>query len=375
MNVREQEMNRSPEDRPGADGKRLTRRPSRTTRWLRRFLWLLVVLFLLWQGAGFMVAYDYLSRDHHQQSPLETPADRNLPSISLTIPVAGLEDASDGEPTGRQARSGPATGGEAPLQLAAWLLPADPQGAQYQGGATIVMLHGFGSSRARVWLDPAIGYRGSMFDQGAESLWQAGFHVLMLDFRNHGDSGDRGMVTLGYHEREDVAAVLRYLRSAKLPAGVTVDPERIGLRGGSMGGVTALLAAADADAGVVGAIWVDSAFAEADAAVGDFLSYFDVPAVLMPPVKFWLQQLSGIRLAEVRPVALLDQINCPVMIAHSRDDTMIRVNHFQQYKAVADKMSNVETWLVAGVQHHRLIRIPGYIERQREFFLQHLGSK
>lgn len=365
-------------------------------RWWRRGLWLVVIGFVVWQGLGFYIAYDYLSRNHHDLRPVETPADRGLVAMEVTIPVPpNAENANLGqagaERSGEGAGMEPArvTGGVAGaaeestrevrvsadrLRLSGWFLPADVNAESYQGGAVVIMLHGFGSSKAKIWEDEAIGYRGSIFDQGAESLVRGGFHVLLFDFRNHGDSGDRGTVTLGYREAEDVVAAVRFVREELPSLQPDVDPDRIGLRGSSMGGATALLAAAGRVGDDVGAIWVDSAFATAEEAVEDFLAHHGVPGVVMPPVKFWLQQLSGMRFEDVRPVAQLGQISCPLVITHSVDDTMIRKRHFERFVLASQNLPQVDTWEVSGVQHNRLWTVAGYLDRQRDFFQRHLGK-
>ncbi|XZE54467.1 alpha/beta hydrolase [Planctomycetaceae bacterium SH139] len=332
-------------------------------RWLWRVLVAVACLLSVWQGLGFAIAYDYMTRNHHDLSPLETPADRGLQSLDVMIPVptfdqeAGLAEA------------------EQSLELAGWLLPADPQGERFQQGAIVLMLHGFGSSRSKVWLDESTNYRGSMFDQGAESLVKAGFHVLLVDFRNHGDSGDRGRVTLGLREANDVRAALTFIRDQLTTGELKIDPSRIGIRAESMGGAAALIAAAGPEGSLISALWTDSAFARADQAVADFLSHFGVPGILLPPVRFWLQQLCGESFADVQPVTLLEHVKCPTLLVHSADDTMIRVEHFQQYVRAAEQHAHIETWGLEGAQHARLWRLPGYIDRQTEFFLQHLGSK
>lgn len=332
-------------------------------RWLWRVIAAVVSLFLVWQGLGFAIAYDYMTRNHHDLSPLETPADRGLQSLDLVIPVPTFE------------RGAGLAEAEQPLELAAWLLPADPESESFQQGAIILMLHGFASSRSKVWLDETTNYRGSMFDQGAESLVKAGFHVLLIDFRNHGDSGDRGRVTLGLRESSDVRAALTFIRDQLSTGELKIDPSRIGIRAESMGGAAALIAAAGPEGGLISALWTDSAFARADQAVADFLGHFGVPGILLPPVRFWLQQLCGESFADVQPVTLLDRVKCPTLLVHSADDTMIRVEHFQQYVRAAAQHAHIETWGLEGAQHARLWRLPGYIDRQTEFFLQHLGSK
>ena len=72
----------------------------------------------------------------------------------------------------------------------------------------------------------------------AGELSRLGYGALLYDSRNHGASGP-ARVGLGYNERLDVEAAVRYLR------GEIRTPDRIVLFGISMGATAALLAAAE----------------------------------------------------------------------------------------------------------------------------------
>ena len=87
----------------------------------------------------------------------------------------------------------------------------------------------------------------------AQAYVEAGFRVLVFDFRGHGRSGgDR--LGLGWDERRDVRAAVDLL------LGRGYEPGRIGIHGGSYGAATALLAAAIMPE--IGAVVADSAFAD-----------------------------------------------------------------------------------------------------------------
>jgi pimeloyl-ACP methyl ester carboxylesterase len=90
----------------------------------------------------------------------------------------------------------------------------------------IVLCHDLGSSK-HAMLGLAIG------------LQEAGFTVLVFDFRGHGDSGGRGS-TLGLEEKRDVLGALDYLAARE-----GTDARRLGVYGVGMGAHAAVLAAAD----------------------------------------------------------------------------------------------------------------------------------
>ncbi len=104
------------------------------------------------------------------------------------------------------------------VALAAWYIPSANR-------AAVVVLHGAGSTRSNVLPQAAV-------------LAHAGFGVLMVDARGHGDSGGRAM-DFGWHGDADIAAATAYLATRP-----DVDPDRIGAVGMSMGGEEALGATA-----------------------------------------------------------------------------------------------------------------------------------
>lgn len=134
------------------------------------------------------------------------------PAVAATNvprPELGATPADVG--LGFETRAIPTTDG---VTLAGWYLPTTD-------GAAVVLLHGAGSTRSDV-LDEAV------------VLADAGFGVLLVDARGHGESGGRAM-DFGWYGEEDVTAAVDVL--AGMPG---VDPGRLGVVGLSMGGEQAL---------------------------------------------------------------------------------------------------------------------------------------
>ncbi len=150
---------------------------------------ILLGLFL----APLMVGYvlSHLLTRRHRPDERRWPAEYGLDYEEVTFP------ARDG------------------LTLRGWWIPAS--GAE----RAVIFLHGYGGS-----MDPDVQY--------VPALHQAGFYVLMFDFRAHGRS-DGQMTTVGYLERQDALGALDFVRAKGI--------ERIGLLGFSMGGVVAMLTA------------------------------------------------------------------------------------------------------------------------------------
>jgi alpha-beta hydrolase superfamily lysophospholipase len=118
------------------------------------------------------------------------------------------------------------------VTLSGWLIPA-----ARETRTAVIVLHGFSGHR--------------LPELAAFVPWlQERHNVLQFDFRGHGESGP-GSVTLGAHERRDVAAAVRFLESRGLGP--------LALFGISMGGATAIVSAPDLP---VAAVIADAPFAE-----------------------------------------------------------------------------------------------------------------
>jgi pimeloyl-ACP methyl ester carboxylesterase len=126
--------------------------------------------------------------------------------------------------TTRGAPAGDAVTGPGDVGLAAWYVPA---GSGSEDAPTVVVAHGWGSNKS------------AMLDRAA--ILHDDYHLLLLDLRNHGQSGE-AQTTQGVREAGDLRAMIDWLEAAK-------GADRIALFGVSMGGASAL-AAADRDARV-----------------------------------------------------------------------------------------------------------------------------
>ena len=156
--------------------------------------------------------------------------------------VARLVTSAGTRPMDRQLTDTPATYGAEfkdvefhtsdGVTLSGWLLPGKDK------KVTIVYSHGLFRSRRELL-------------KRAVDLWKMGYGALLYDSRNHGASGN-AKVSLGYYERLDAEAAVKFLREE-----VRTD-DRIALFGISMGAAAALLAAAETPD--VAAVISDSSF-------------------------------------------------------------------------------------------------------------------
>ncbi len=210
------------------------------------------------------------------------------------------------------------------LRLAGWYIPSHNRVA-------IILCHGLGDNRV------------GMLPQ-AVLLAEHGYGSLLFDFRAHGESQGE-MVTYGYAETKDVLAAVDYLLSRP-----DVDPERIGILGGSLGAATAIRAAAHSPH--LKAVVVESAFTSLEDEVAcSFKAISGLPAFPFAPFTIaFVQWQTGLRISEVKPVDDISSIAPrPVFIIHGTDDELIPAEQgFRLYEAAGEPK---ELWMVRGLGH------------------------
>lgn len=180
------------------------------------------------------------------------------------------------------------------LTLRGWWIPGT-------NGKTVVMLHGWTSSRREA------------YDKSAY-LHEAGYNVLVFDFRGHGRS-DGPATTIGWLEPDDVRAAVRYARS--------LAPGPIALIGYSMGGAIAL-EEAGADPRV-SCVVVDSAFSDLDGVAANlFRARTQLPFLPFGALTEAMARIDlGERLADVRPVAAGAELHKPLLAIVGSADALV----------------------------------------------------
>ncbi len=183
--------------------------------------------------------------------------------------------------------------------LAGWFVPGAPDRAP-----TVVLLHGYGNSRPQ--LLPHAAY-----------LHRAGYHTLLIDFRNRGRSGGDA-VTVGAMEPLDVRGAVSYLCGRP-----DVDPSRIAVQGVSLGAAAGILAAANDPR--IAAVVAESAFADLAGAIRRSFEYFiGLPAFPFAPVTVAIVELRlGARAVHVRPVEAIRRLHRPAFIIDDLADDLV----------------------------------------------------
>jgi len=212
------------------------------------------------------------------------------------------------------------------------------------------------------------GYKGNRFEDHisffsmAENLLAEDYRIIMFDFRYAGNSGG-DMSTVGAKEQLDMLGAIDW--------SVEHYDDPVGLLGISMGGSTALLAAAQSD-DVVGVV-ADSPFSDLE----DYLKvnlpvWSDLPDFPFTPLILGIMPIiTDLDPKEASPISVLDDIAPrPVLFIHNEGDTSIP---YTESELMVDKHPDVfELWLTDGDGHVKSYEQneTEYIDRVDEFFTE-----
>ena len=287
--------------------------------------WLLTVVLLFVAGVVAFTAALLWRNSLPGRLPLEpTPAAYGLPYAAVVF------DAADS------------------LRLGGWVIERDAR------APWIVLCHGFGTNRADV-LD------------FARFLHEAGYNILMFDFRGHGESsGWRS--SFGWWERRDLAGALRYLRER-------TASDRYGLFGISMGAAVALQVAAERDD--VAVVVVDSSYTDLEASIRRHIRLlWGLPeGVFAPAARVAYGVLCGADPRRVSPIAALRRPSraATLIINGALDPRMTPRDAESLYEAARGSKA---LWLAPGAGHleSHAVAPEEYERRVVEWFDQHLKT-
>nr|WP_191964364.1 alpha/beta fold hydrolase [Aneurinibacillus sp. XH2] len=225
------------------------------------------------------------------------------------------------------------------VQLKGWFLPASTSVPKM----TIVFAHGYSMNRLQDDV-PALPL--------VRSLVEAGFQVLLFDFRNSGES-EGNLTSVGQLEKEDLLGAVEWVKEH--------HPGPIGLIGFSMGASTALMAAAEDDsiAGVV----ADSPFNHLTRYLKKNLpTWSDLPDFPFTRlILALLPRLTGLNPDSVDVLAATERIYPrPILFIHCEDDDKIP---YTESEAMLEKYPDrFAMWKPARGKH-----VGGYRESPEEY--------
>lgn len=361
------------------------RRPGR--RWVRLailsaagLLLLLVLSAAAYLAAGYVI-YDELSA----VSPGGGVHASNTPG-SFAVRREGWEDF-DTSPyllpecetvrfASRRAAPGNPTEGSrgyaAGVEIAGWYRRAPGsfskparRGAEKEKGApAVVLVHGLGASR-----------RSHEVLIPAGMLWRAGFSVLLIDLREHGESEVvDGRTALGNDEYLDVLGAWDWLVGER-----RADPERIGLFGTSLGAATVIIALGREPR--ARAAFVDSPFSDLRMVANEELKRNGYPTFLLWAGTFMARVASGDDLLAHSPQKGIREMaklgDRALFLTHGLADTRLGAHHGRRLVSVAEAEGlKVGSWFVPEADHlEAMLRCPDEYRRRLVAFFREALAK
>jgi pimeloyl-ACP methyl ester carboxylesterase len=206
-------------------------------------------------------------------------------------------------------------------RLFGWWIPARP------GAPTLVVMHGWGGN-------------AQMMLPLAQPLHAAGYSLLLVDARCHGQSDDDSFTSLPRFA-EDIEHAMCWLGE---------QPEAkngpLGLVGHSVGAGAALLVAARNPR--VAAVVSLAAFAHPAGIMRRWMRAKHIPFwPLGAYILFYVQRVIGRRFDDIAPVNTISQVNCPVLLVHGREDDTVPVEEAEAIFA-RRKHPRVELLVIPG---------------------------
>jgi dipeptidyl aminopeptidase/acylaminoacyl peptidase len=347
----------SPSDSDGATNTDDSSVGPRGRRWLRPTVVALLLVALVavggYAGIGYL-AYQELSsvdpgcgtREFKSQTPADFAAYDGDHSLSV--------DTSAYRFTDYQTVAFPSR--DPALTIRGWYATG-PAG---KAAPTVIVVHGHNSCRR----DPVVMLPAAM-------LHRAGFGVLLIDLRNHGDSdADNGRWAGGSKEYRDVLGAWDWLVQAGH------DPARIGLLGMSLGAATVTIATGEEER--VAAAWADSSPADIGLASAEYASFKGYPEWVAGAAIPIGRLIGDAELVTRSPDdEVLRLLGRPFAIVHGLADKTAQPHHAVDLAAAAFAGgTSVEPWIIPGAEHVEgvLLRPSDYEARLVAFFSASLGS-
>ncbi len=223
------------------------------------------------------------------------------------------------------------------LLLHGWFIPA----TENKNPKTIVFLHGYPAEKGDI-LPFAKNFKKN-------------YNLFLFDFRSLG--GSEGTIsTIGLNETKDVVAALDYLENEH-------KVNEVYVWGFSMGAATALLSA-HKDSRIKKVV-SDSSFANLSSMATETFRFPIINQILGQILNIWAFIILGTHPSNVSPASIIDDLDIPVMIIHSKDDNMIPFSEALIIKNSAAGNHMIEFWFREHAPHGNMNL--EYVEKIKEF--------
>lgn len=273
----------------------------------RSLTWIIIglagLLLLVYFGIG-AIAASQLTLPKRVFDPANNPAVYNLKYEDFQLPAR-----NDG------------------LSIAAWYIASE------DNEKAIILVHGRDDSRTKAFANQFVTF--------ASVLHGAGYSVLMIDLRGHGQSA-ASRYTFGLKERWDVLGAVDWLEGRGYQAG------KIGVLGYSLGAASVIGAAADEQD--IGAIWIDSAYTDIKSVIArNWVNEAGLPLLFLQPSEWMTELLYGYDITASRPIDEIGKIAPrPIFLTHCTTDAMIP---FSSMDSLIEVAQNTQSWAIPGCEH------------------------
>ncbi|MBS0623871.1 MAG: alpha/beta hydrolase [Verrucomicrobia bacterium] len=232
----------------------------------------------------------------------------------------------------------------------------------------VVFLHGFASNK--------YGHNRS-YVTFAEELCRAGIASVRFDFRGSGDSEGSPSVVSFEDLIEDALGVLNHVRNLK-----SVDVQRIGVFGASLGGTIAVMAAKSQPSIKTMALW--SPVASGELWVRDFVA--QSPEFMKKDPRMLLSSYRGVALSQafreqfgrMSAAKEMEQLgHIPLLHMHGESDQTVSLLHQQVYKLHCEGRAAPSRFISYPDTEHTLGNsavFPTVINETINWFQEHLSA-
>jgi pimeloyl-ACP methyl ester carboxylesterase len=230
------------------------------------------------------------------------------------------------------------------LTIKGWFIPAEPTDGRDK---VIILTHPFPFNRHGFLVKnqgPLPLFKTDVdLLQIAPVLHEAGYSVLMFDFRNHGES-EGGITGVGLNEYQDVLGAIEYVKSRP-----SLREPQIGFASFCMGADATIIALSKG-----GELVTDIEFliAVQPISVGVFYRrymsnvYTPLSLYLIPLVDRFVQWRGGYAFKEMSPLAYAEDVEVPTFVIQAREDPWFEVSDVEGvYNAIAGPK---ELWWIEG---------------------------
>ncbi len=234
------------------------------------------------------------------------------------------------------------------VRLSGWFIPSNSNGGK---NPAIIIPHGWSNNSAK------------MLSMAAQ-LHKANYHVVLFDTRGHGASGDDGPVTI-LTFIEDIVASVDFLQKHS-----KVDIKRIGVLGHSLGGSSAIVAAAKDPR--IKAVVSCSAFADPFDLTHTTLKRFHIPSqIFVPLVSYFIERWLKTSFANMTPLNHIGLIKAPILLIHGDEDNFVGPYNLDILYNSADPKYR-ERLMIQHLHHSNIIHDSQFHQSSIDFFNKHL---